>query len=723
MRLDRRVALGAILVAGAALRLYRIGDVPFGFHPDEAHNALDALAIRDGWRPVFLPGNNGREPLFMYGMAVLQAVLGPSIATARLTAALAGWLMIPAQYVFCRVLPLPRPRATALVAAAIAATTFWPVAQSRYAIEAVLLPPLVALALAAWWRAVGAVGGDGGVVASSEHGTAGRDAGEPPPAGRGTAGHAGPNGTDRVAVDHQAGAPRPARAAYAAAALAGAVIAAAMYSHLVGRLLVVVVAGSAVWLAWRRRDRRPLALAAVCLVTAAVLALPQAAYFARHVDDLTHRSAIVSIFNPAVEDDPPATALATNAWRLLGMALWEGDRSWSHNRRGRPVFDPLVGAFCLLGAALLARDLAGRRGPTAQSAAVLLALALGVTLAPSLLSIGAPNYTRLVGTWPVLFLLPAWGLERAAAHPGVRGRGWRPWLVAGVLGASAAWTAADYFGRYARDPRVPAAFNAAAVVRGRAAAAIAGAGPAYAMPALWAQSVIRYLNVGSGLRPFDPASGLVLPPAGTDARGTAYLFDPAEADRAADVARRWPEMAREDVRDLPITGAAMIAGTAPPAGRLDLVVLRLPAGWQPPGVRPAHPAVSFGDRIVLAGVGLAPPVVAAGATLTVTLLWEARAPTGVDHNLFLRLEQPDGRAVGQFDGPPLDNSYPTDRWRPGERIVQIVALPVAADAAAGMAVLRAGWYDWRSLQRLPVAGDDDAAADVAAVEIAPHARP
>ncbi len=678
MRLDRRVALGAILVAGAALRLHGIGDVPFGFHPDEAHNALDALAIGDGWRPVYLPGNNGREPLFVYGMAALQAVLGPTIAAARLTAAVAGWLMIGAQYVFCCALPLPRPRATALIAAAIAATTFWPVAQSRYAIEAVLLPPLVAVALAAWWRALrpGAGGGGGG--------------GSPGTEGDGGAVDGGSRGARRAAVG--------------AAALAGALIAAAVYTHLVGRLLVAVVGGSAAWVAWRARDRRPLALAGVAVAVAAVLALPQAAYFVRHPDALTHRSAIVSIFNPAVEDDPPAAALATNAWRLLGMAVWEGDRSWSHNRRGRPVFDPLVGACFVFGVVLLARDLAGRRGPAARGAAVLLALALGVALAPSLLSIGAPNYTRLVGTWPVLFLLPAWGLERAAAHARLRARGWGPWLVAGVLGASAAWTAVDYFAWYAKDPHVPAAFNAAAVVRGRAAAAVAAAEPAFAMPALWAQSVVRYLHAGTDVRAFDPASGLVLPADGeAGARGAAYLFDPAEAERAAAFARRWPGAARTD------------------AG--DLAVLRLPPGWRPPGVRDARPPVAFGDRIVLAGVGLSPAPVAPGGTLTATLLWEARAPTDLDHNLFLRLETRGGRTAGQFDGPPLDNSYPTDRWRPGERVVQVVPLAVAADAAPGMAVLRAGWYDWRTLQRLPVAGDDDAAADVATVEIAPHAQP
>ena len=107
MDLVARAALIVAVLAAFALRLWRLGDAPFGFHPDEGHNALDALAIADGWRPAFLPGNNGREPMFMYLMAGLLSVAGPSIWAARLAGAFAGTLVVPAVYALVRALPGP----------------------------------------------------------------------------------------------------------------------------------------------------------------------------------------------------------------------------------------------------------------------------------------------------------------------------------------------------------------------------------------------------------------------------------------------------------------------------------------------------------------------------------------------------------------------------------------------------------------------------------------
>ena len=82
------VTLLTLVALGLFLRLWQIGDPPFGFHTDEGHNALDAWRIaNEGWRPIFLDRNNGREPLYMYLMAASMAVLGPSIASARVAGA------------------------------------------------------------------------------------------------------------------------------------------------------------------------------------------------------------------------------------------------------------------------------------------------------------------------------------------------------------------------------------------------------------------------------------------------------------------------------------------------------------------------------------------------------------------------------------------------------------------------------------------------------------
>lgn len=128
-RIDTHLLLlVAVCALGLALRLYGLGAVPYGFHPDEGHEGADALAILDGWRPAFLPADNGREPLFVSLVAVSVGLFGPTVWAARLVGALGGTLVILAQYLLVRSLPIPRPRLTALVSAALLAVTFWPVA-------------------------------------------------------------------------------------------------------------------------------------------------------------------------------------------------------------------------------------------------------------------------------------------------------------------------------------------------------------------------------------------------------------------------------------------------------------------------------------------------------------------------------------------------------------------------------------------------------------------
>lgn len=673
-----RLWLAGILVLAFALRMWQLGQVPFGFHPDEGHNALDAWRIQNGWRPVFLPGNNGREALFFYLMAFLQGLAGPSIWSVRLTAVVAGVLGVATQFVFTRALPLPRPNRAALYAAALAAVTFWPLAQARYGLRAVLLPVWVGLLLWAWWRAIRPADAGAG-------------------AGRATA----------AAMETHRGRRTPAWAGFAA--LAGLFLAAAVYTHLTGRLLPAILLASAPFAAWRFRSGRPLTALVVTLAVGATLTLPLAAYFARTPEMLSYRSEQVSAFNPAVNEGDLPGFLVENGLYLLKAFNVEGDGSWYHNVAGRPVFDFLVGLCFLAGLALILRDLLGRRGAAPQVAALTILVALAVTLAPSWLSTGAPNYVRLTGIWPALFLLPAVGLEhvaswtdrffaarRSSLAPRVGGI-----LAALVIALAAALSVRDYFWRYVPHPKVYDAFNGAAVERGEAVRRLVEAGPIYVSPALWRQSVIRFANVLQPPGTFDPRFGLVLPAAG-DAR---YAFDPVEAEDAAAFGRRWPMARPEIVRD--------------GRGQPSLYVYRLDCASWP---MPAAPFdVTFGDRLVLEGVDLprSPVRWRESDSVPLTLAWRTLAPTAVDMNLFVHLVAPDGRTVAQWDAPPLDGSYPTAAWRAGERVLLPLAVGLPPDAPAGLLTVRLGWYDYRTGDRLAVAGDDDAAVEVGTVELVP----
>ena len=58
--------------------------LPPGLYYDEAFDGLDAHRIAmGGYFPVYLPGNNGREPLYMYLAALFIKLLGPTAYTLR----------------------------------------------------------------------------------------------------------------------------------------------------------------------------------------------------------------------------------------------------------------------------------------------------------------------------------------------------------------------------------------------------------------------------------------------------------------------------------------------------------------------------------------------------------------------------------------------------------------------------------------------------------------
>ncbi len=648
------LALLGITLLGLALRLYKLGEVPYGMHPDEAHYAMDAVAIQHGWRPVFLPANNGREPLFVYFMALLFTLLGPTLWTARFAGAIVGTLMIPAQYLFARSLPLPRPRVVGLISAALIAVTFWTVSQSHQALRAGLLPVWVVLMAWAWWK---------------------------------TAGDTEERGITRRGLLWSV--------------LTGLILAAAVYTHLSARLMPPILVGSAVWLAWRRRTTAPLVYMAVALALAGVLSIPLLLYFVNNPEMANLRTGEVSVLNPDINKGNLPLTLLRNGWGILLMTNIRGTTSWLENLRGRPVFDPLMGIAFLAGVVLLVRDLLNKRGEKPQSAAVLLVLIYIFQVIPSWLSAGAPSYGRVNGAWAVLFLLPAWALERGEDWLSRRiGPRVAAAAVVILLAVSGVWSMADFFGQYANAPEVYDVYFGPSMERARQMAAAAKGAPSYMSPTIGNQSVIVFNNVQNEPRVFDSRSGLVLPPAG-DAQ---YFFDPADAKEADAFAKRWPQMTRTELKNS--------------RGELSLVIFRLPANERPAVAAPgdmAYPA--FADNMRLTHSRVDTPTIARGKTATLTLVWEALAPTETDLNLFVHVLDGAGRTIGQADGPPLNGSLPTTDWQPGETVIQRVDIPIAKDAAAGPARVQIGWYDWRTGERLPLTGADGNSLDVGQINI------
>ncbi|MFH1747241.1 MAG: glycosyltransferase family 39 protein [Planctomycetota bacterium] len=150
------LALLAILLVAALLRLPGLSAAPPGLHQDEAANAWNAWCLlktgRDqagvAW-PIFYTRAMGenRSALFLYLLLPFQALGGLNVWTTRLPAAVSGILTVILLYAVVRRL-FGRP--TGFVAAALLALNPTHIQMSRWGHEASIVPLLVLLPLAAW---------------------------------------------------------------------------------------------------------------------------------------------------------------------------------------------------------------------------------------------------------------------------------------------------------------------------------------------------------------------------------------------------------------------------------------------------------------------------------------------------------------------------------------------------------------------------------------------
>jgi len=446
----------AVLVA-AALRFTRLGAWPPGPYRDEAYNGLDALGVLRGQLALFFPANNGREPIFIYLVALSVALLGPTTLALRLPAAVAGTLAtLPAAL-------LGRAwfgRVAGLLAAFLWAITFWPVHLGRIGLRVGLLAPVLATA---FWLGTRAY-------------------------------------RERRAVLWLA---------------AGLVYGLSFYTYLAARFTPLLLLLFAAYLvATGRRARLWDAGRALWFVAGAAVAVaPLATVLLRDPALLFGRAGQVSILSPEVSGGDPLGALLGNTGRALGLYLWRGDSILRHNAllsydvvlksdnpAGRPVFDLLMAGPFLVG---LGWCLWRWRRP----AAAFLLLWQLVMLGPTLLAEDAPHFLRAAGILPGAIFFPAIGLAQLWAWPRLPAVA-RRLAVVGLLAGSLALTVRDY-STYARQPDVAYLWESAAAELARAARA-APQGTTVLIDRRFTEGwpSIPFLLHGHAFTPFDPAKPL-----------------------------------------------------------------------------------------------------------------------------------------------------------------------------------------------------------------------
>lgn len=403
-----------LLIAAIAIgiRVYAIDRLPPGLFGDEAVEGLDALDILAGHWAIWFHAHLGREPLYVYMVALSYGAFGVSPLSTRLPAVVAGLATIPATFFFVRewalsVWPRDRSVRVAGLTSLLVVISFWHLQMSRDAHRVILLPLVEAVGFGLMWRA----------------------------------------------------ARSGSKAAYAGA---GAVLGLAVYTYSPGRFVGILVA---LFLAlelvhvWRSR-RTAQSFPSIhwdwpSLIVAGFLALvvmlPLGFYFIQNPVQFSRRFESVSVFDA----NSPAQAFASSVVGNLAQFVVPGAgyQSKHYNLPGQPIFDWLIAPWFLAG--LLLACLGWRR-----SSFRFLLLWFVVMLIPVFLTADMiPKAVRAFGVIPGVFVFPALAMDALIER--TRGT-WRRLAISLVVISfigSLGLTVYNYFVAWASLPDLPLAFD------------------------------------------------------------------------------------------------------------------------------------------------------------------------------------------------------------------------------------------------------------------------
>lgn len=337
------------LMTAATLRLSNLPKVPAGVHYDEAANGVLAAEIGfDGERPLFITSYTGKEVLFFYLAGGLMRLLGDSVFTLRLTAALVGIVTVAAVYWLG--LELFRDRRVALVAAALLAISFWHLLFSHLGFRAITQPLLQTLTVAALLRGV-----------------------------------------------------RLEQRKWLL--LSGVFLGLTGYTYLAARLFPVLLLLASVPLLvgrnWRKRSLQLMLVGGVALIVLA----PLLGFFMANPDAFWVRITQVA-------PDEAALSLGESLLRSLQMFFLVGDPYIRFNLPERPLFGWFWGGLLLVGWMMLIWRWRALQADWQRASVLLLLLAPFIMLLPTALAVNeiVPSNLRAIGLIPFIFYLPGVGL-------------------------------------------------------------------------------------------------------------------------------------------------------------------------------------------------------------------------------------------------------------------------------------------------------------------------
>lgn len=634
------VPLLLILLLGFALRTAQLTDLPPGLTHDEANHGREALGILDGIFLFYFPLNYGSEPFYSYTVAGLMGLVGESLFALRLVNVLFGTAVLPLTYVWTqRVFN----RQVALLTIGLMALTFWPLASSRQALRAGMLPFFFGLAVLYFWQLLQRRGASG--------------------------------------------ASRPAWTVGF-----GVCIALTLHIYLASRVawLIFPLFVMYLYLIDRARFGRVWRPTALGLLLTAILIMPMFFYLRQNPYALTRLDMLDSPLQQLLSGN--LAPVLRNVVSALLAFVWpgQGDQFLAYNIPGRPVFDAVSAVFFVFGLLVCVR-----RWKRPSYAFVL--LWFGVGIVPSLLTGATANTTRNLAALAPVHLFPALGFYHAV------GLGSRLTAAPRWVGRAAAalwllfvgWqTGRAYFVTWGNDPAVRGAYQrnlveTLAYLDEKATSDVVLISTVYPGPVHDASiSLVLTAQNPRETRWMDARFALLLPPAPfvtvvvPQSTPPHPFFDrlllPIET-----VALRPTDLDPDfTVYTLNAPAVEALAGGNAAVNFNDAITL-LEARWLSEDVTPGGRADLLTVWRVNDPARIGPVVPPAFTT---------------DVAMFAQLISGDGMVLAQRDA--LD--APSWNWRPGDTLIQIQPLALPETAVPGQYQTIIGFYDRATGTRTPV---------------------
>ncbi len=629
-----------ILLIGLLLRTWQLTTIPPGLTHDEANHGREAIEILDGVLRYYFPLNYGSEPIYSYTVAGAMALLGETLFALRLVNVVFGLLAIVAIYFWSQRAFNHR---TAILTAGLIAVSFWPIASSREALRAGMLPFFMTLTVIFFWH----------IVESAKAGKR--------------------NWTMTVAF-----------------ALG---IIATFHIYLAARTAWLLFPAFLVYLLVAHRDTFRQAWLPVLtgLVLALVGLLPMFVYLQRNPASQTRLGMLDSTLEQVFSGN--LAPIFTNVGEALLAFGWPGfgDQFIAYNIPGKPVLNAISAVFLIVGVLVC---LWRWRRP-AYSFTLLWWL---TGIIPSLVTGATANTTRNLAALPATYLLPVLGFWASAEWLSRRFEwnlkkvGWSAAVV--WLALTSALTLQDYFARWSQLPIVRDAYQSTLVAeldywQEQATSAeitlISSPRPGPAHDASIA--LVLTGDTGEQLRWFDARQALVLPSAETQ----ALISDATTPHPAFD---QWlTPLNRVELRPDDLdpafthyavdSAAAEAWHSAEPLADFNGAIELLDAQW-------LTESTSNGDSAELLTVWRVVDPAAVGPIHT---------PTDTTETIFFtQVLSPDGAVVTQADALHA----PSWNWHSGEIILQVHTLPISAEMSPDSYTTIVGIYDPITMERLPL---------------------